>query len=135
MNGQLTCNSCSNTIDDLDNFCSSCGKSLRFTSKKTDRQQLVAFISVTFMFVASIVWLGIHIVVDTSGNYDIYDATQWLSKLLRLAVLSIPLILSISMKASNLKWLAIIFASIYTLIEIYWFIKSLIPVETIDFQF
>jgi len=87
------------------------------------------------MFIDSIVWLAIQIVVDSNGNYDIYDSTQWLSKLIRLVLLSIPLMLSISIKASNLKWLAIIFASIYTLIEIYCFTKSLIPVETIDFQF
>jgi len=136
MEGRATCKSCGNSISSSDNYCSNCGNATDLLGPPTDRSQILVFLAIAFLFGTAMIWFLVDMIHIVSSNDGIYEITEAISYVTRLLIMSTGLLLAFSMKKSGMKTIAIIFASIFTAIELYWYIKSLIPEDPyIDFQF
>ena len=127
MEGTASCESCGNSISNSDHYCSNCGNSTDLLAASKDRSQILVFISVAILFGTAMIWFLADIMHIISNNDGIYEVTSAISYVTRLLIMSIGLLLALSMKKSGMKTIAIIFASIFAAIELYWYIKSLIP--------
>ena len=127
MEGASTCKLCNISVGNRDNYCSTCGESLDLIGSKSDKSQSLVFLAVTFLFGTAFIWFAVDMITLITGSYDIYEITDGIGYITRLLIMSIGLMLALSMKNGVLNTLAVIFASVYTLIELYWYIKNLIP--------
>ncbi|MFT5860930.1 MAG: hypothetical protein ACI865_003046 [Flavobacteriaceae bacterium] len=131
-----TCKSCGNSMSSSDNYCSNCGNNTDLMTASPNRSQLLVFLSIAFLFATSFIWFLVDMIYLLTNSDGIFEITDAISYFTRLLMMSIGLLLALSMKKGAMKTLAIIFASVFTLIELYWYIKSLIPEEPVDyFQF
>jgi hypothetical protein len=122
-----TCGFCGNSINNSDNYCSNCGNSSGLIGASPQRGQLLVFLAITFLFATSFIWFLVDIAYLLVSGDGIYEITEVISYFTRLLMMSLGLLLAFSMKNGGMKTLAIIFTSVFTLIELYWDSKYLIP--------
>jgi hypothetical protein len=125
MENNLSCISCNAGVSDADNYCHNCGTSLEFGSR--DKSQKLIFATVAVLFGNAFYWVFLELIIELSGSYRLYDTLHWLGVLIGFAAISVALLAALAMKKSSLRSLAIVFASIYTLIELYWLAKRSFP--------
>ncbi|MFT5780225.1 MAG: hypothetical protein ACI837_003186 [Crocinitomicaceae bacterium] len=130
MENNLTCSSCNYEVSDHDNYCGNCGNSLSLGSR--DNSQKLLFAAITVLFGTAFYWFFLELVVSISGSYELYDTLHWFGVLIGLAGVSVALLIALAMKKGSMRSLAIVFASIWTFIDLFWLVKRTFP-GTLDF--
>ncbi|MDX2361621.1 MAG: zinc ribbon domain-containing protein [Crocinitomicaceae bacterium] len=127
----INCTKCSNPNDVEANFCSECGVELGFSAPTSDRRNKFIFIVITILFASALYWYILNILSEMT-EYAIYDTAFYASRLIELMTMSTAVFLVLAMKKSSLKVVGLVFAIIYLIIRLYWFIDYLIEHFSVD---
>lgn len=147
MEDKKTCLQCYQRINVAANYCESCGS--KATSKvqgnpqggksgvldefpasaKSNTNQNLILIGLLVLCTTTLYYFLLGIVVDMNDNWQLYDTVKPVSLIVSFLGIGVALVIALGMKRGSQKTVAIIFASVYALIQLYWFIDFLIPEE------
>lgn len=129
----INCTNCETENQATANYCHHCGNNLSLKSPTQNRRDLYIFISVLALAVSAVFWFIPSIVYRLTDNFDLYEILEIPGQVLSLITSIVPLLLALSIKKLSYRVISLIFASICTLIHLFWFVDNLIPKE--DFEF
>lgn len=152
MGVKKVCVQCQHQMVDSANYCENCGSKVSAASKRdllvgrsealdqltssksNSRGQTLIFTGLIILCSGTIYYFIIGAVIDFSENWELYEVVEPFSLFFSFVSSGIALLIAFGLNAGTRKTLGIIFASIYALINLYWFIDRLIPDEA-PFQY
>lgn len=141
----MTCIQCHQRINDTANYCENCGSKVVAAKKKdyqvgrtevldefsttkaNDKGQALIFIGLLILCLTSFYYFVIRMLVKSMGDWSLYETFEPFSLIISGLGIAIALLLALGMNAGKKKTIAIVFASIYTIIQFYWLLDRLIP--------
>lgn len=143
METTTNCGTCQHEIKQDANFCESCGistvqgDSLSLTSPSDSGGQKLIFIALLILCGSTVYHFSLRLIMNLTGSWELYESFEPLSILILGGTGGVALFIAFGLKAGRRKLLSIIFASIYTLIYLYWTVQRLFPESSISnyFQF
>lgn len=133
MEGTTKCGACYSEISRTANYCENCGSKesvrneMSFSHTKSDRGQKLIFAGLIILCGTTIYHFLISLFAKITGNWRFFETVEPLSLIISFAGGSVALFIAIGLKSSGRRTLAIIFASFYTLIHIYWILDRIFP--------
>lgn len=133
MEGTNKCGACYSEISRAANYCQNCGNKesvgndMSFTHTRNDRGQKLIFAGLIILCGTTIYHFLISMFVKITGNWRFFETVEPLSLIISLIGACVALFIAIGLNARGRRTLAIIFASIYTLIHVYWIIDRIFP--------
>lgn len=129
----INCANCQTENQATANYCQHCGNNFTIKTLTRDRRDLFVFISILALGLSAIFWFVPSIIYRITDNFDVYEIIEIPGQVLSLITSVVPLLLAFSIKKLSYRIVSLIFASICTMIHLFWFIDNLIPKE--DFEF
>lgn len=127
------CTTCNSEIKRTANYCEYCGNKgaagdhMDFKQVRNNRGQKIIFTGLVILCGSTIYHFLIGLFVKLTGNWRVYDTIEPFSLVIAFAAGCVALLIAIGLNSGVRKTLALIFASLYTLIHLYWIIDRLFP--------
>lgn len=151
MEDRITCLSCHLRINESAKFCENCGTKVSSPKRQeetrrvevldeltptstNEKGQNLVFIGLMILCGATIYHFALGRIIDYFDNWELYKTMDPISYLITACSGAAGLLIALGLKAGSKKVVALIFASIFILIHLYWVIDWLIPDEP-DFQY
>lgn len=134
----IKCGICQTSIKRTANFCENCGSNqsvvddMRFSYKENHRGQKIIFAGLLVLCASTVYYFVIGLFMKLTGKWEFYSDIEPFSLFIAFGVSTIALLIALGLKSGNRKILAIIFASIYTIINLYWLIERIFPQDVSD---
>lgn len=147
MGVEKMCNQCQRQVNDSANFCENCGVEVSssggtnhqiHTSKELDefsrsrisnRGQNLIVTGLIILCSTTIYYFVLRMIVDFTDYWELYETVEPLTLFVSFVSSGVAILIALGLKPGSQKTLAIVFASLYTLISLYWFMDQLIPEE------
>ncbi|MDG1331751.1 MAG: zinc ribbon domain-containing protein [Crocinitomicaceae bacterium] len=98
-------------------------------SAKSKTNQSLILVGLLVLCSTTIYYFILGVVVDISDNWELYQTVKPFSLVVSFLGIGAALVIALGMTRGSQKTVAIIFASIYALIQLYWFMDFFLPEE------
>lgn len=129
----MKCGACYSEIKRTANYCENCGHNesvvddMNFTRGNSSRGQKLIFTGLMLLCGSAIYYFSVRLIVNFTGNWKLYETIEYVSLMIEIVSVGAVLLIALGLNSGERKTLAIIFAAIYTVIQLYWIIERLFP--------
>ncbi|MFK7786488.1 MAG: zinc ribbon domain-containing protein [Crocinitomicaceae bacterium] len=149
MEEKITCPHCNHRVNKSAKYCENCGSRVSevwsedyqvgksdvldelSNSRRNNQQQSFILIGLLALCAFTFYYFTLGAIADITGNWDVYQTVEPISVVVTFLTAGVALMIALGMDRGKKKVLAIIAASIYCVIHLYWFVEQLIPEEPI----
>lgn len=134
LDSSIECPNCHSPNAHGSNYCSSCGHHLGAGQTVSDKKDQLLIISLFILIGATFFWLALDLLAKVAG-YEIYDQVYFLNKLVNLSTIAAVFMLAFAVRSRSMRPIMLVFAIVYALIRLYWFVTQIIADYTYEPEF